>query len=90
MKLAGYHILTDADLTAMVRDGAGSLAERRAAALTKRYAGNDACLRAAFAGRNRLSLAHLFVADGVLDKERRAIEAFADAMASQRGEAAHG
>ena len=90
MKLLGIHIVTDADLTAMIRDGAASLAEQRAAALTKRYAGNETCLRAAFAARNRLSLPLLFVADGVLDKERMAIEAFADAMAIERGEVAHG
>lgn len=86
MKLAGYHLISDADLTAMIRAGAMALAERRAASITKRYARNEECLKAAFAARNRLPLPVLFCADGVLDKERVAIEAFADAMGRERGE----
>ena len=44
--------------------------------------------RAAFAAPNHLPLPVLFVADGVLDKERAAIEAFADAMGREREEVA--
>lgn len=88
MKILGIHIVTNRDLTAMIREGAASLAERRAAQLTRRYAHNETCLKAAFAARHRLPAEHVILADGMAEVEARAITAFADAMGRARGEPA--
>jgi phosphopantetheinyl transferase (holo-ACP synthase) len=88
MKIAGLHVLTESDLTRMVQDGAARLAEQRASQILARWAGNEACLKAAFAARNRLSAEHVFMADGLLEKESRGVQAFAEAMGKERKETA--
>lgn len=87
MKIFGYTILTDRDLTRMIHDGAASLAERRASQIMRKYAHNPACQRASFAARHRLPAEHVILADGMAEVEARAITAFADAMGRERGEA---
>jgi hypothetical protein len=88
MKLFGVHIVTNRDLTALIQAGAISLAERRAAQIMRRWAGNEACLTAAFAARHRLNPEHAFVTDSLLEIESRGVQAFADAMSKERGEQA--
>lgn len=86
MKILGFNILTDADLTRMVQDGAASLAERRASQILRRWAGNAECLTAMFAARHKLNPANAFVPESVLEVEARGVIAFADAMGRERGE----
>lgn len=86
MKLFGFNLITDRDLTKMVQDGAASLAERKASSILKRWAGNPECLTAAFAARHRLQPDHAFVTDALLEIESRGVVAFAEAMGKERGE----
>jgi catalase (peroxidase I) len=86
MRIFGFHIVTDRDLTTMVQTGAASLAERRASSIAKKYARNPNCLAASFAARHGLKAEHAFMTESLMDIESRAITAFADAMGKERGE----
>jgi hypothetical protein len=88
MKLAGYHIVSNDELTRLIQAGAASLAERRAAQIVKRWAGNKTCLTASFLARHKLPVEYAFVTDHLLEIESRGVQAFADAMAAERGEQA--
>jgi phage tail protein X len=86
MKLFGFHIVTDRDLTNMIRDGAASLAERKASAITRKYARNPNCIAAMFAARHGLKAEHAFLTEALIEGYSREVIAFADAMAKERGE----
>lgn len=85
MRLGRWHVLNARSLAAAER-AAVLAAERRAAQLMRAYADNEPALRAAFAARHRLRTTDLFMAEGSLDGERRAIKAFLDSVGSARGE----
>ncbi|MEP0323272.1 hypothetical protein [Bauldia litoralis] len=85
MRVLGLTILTPKGREAL-EARAKANAEASVGHIMRRYATSRTCIRASFAARHRLTEPNVFETTSVMEMEKRALTAFADAVIKERSE----